>query len=120
VLIIGVKTLGLKHPAEIIFDPHPSPLDLPSTPATPQPQGILLKTGLIDKLLIVSRHLKDYSSLQSTVKLFNRAILARMKRVRMTSKDADILILHPSLHAYNFISNFSYQLEPLLIFRHCL
>jgi hypothetical protein len=59
VLIIGIETLGFRHPAEIIFDPHPSPLDLPSPPATPQPQGILLKTYSIDKLSIVSRHLDD-------------------------------------------------------------
>jgi hypothetical protein len=86
VLIIGFETLGFRHPAES------SPLDLPSPPATPQPQGILLKTDSIDKLSIVSRHLKDYSSLQSAGELFNRAIFARMEGVRMTSKDADTLI----------------------------
>jgi hypothetical protein len=55
-------------------------------------QQILLKTDLIDELSIVSRHVKDYSSLQSTGKLFNRAIFARIKEVKMTSKDADTLI----------------------------
>jgi hypothetical protein len=92
VLIIGVETLAFRHLVEIIFDPHPSPLDLPSLPATSQPQGILLKTDLINKLLIVLKHLEDYLSLQSTEKLFNRAIFTRIKGVRITLKDADTLI----------------------------
>jgi hypothetical protein len=92
VLIIRFETLGFRHPTESFLTPHPSPLDLHSPPATLESQGILLKTDLIDKLSIVSRHLKDYSSLQSTGELFNRTIFARMEAVKMTSKDADTLM----------------------------